>query len=97
MQMGYAIVIRLGNQWCNGDDIFGIVVLDGTEVAELTLICIIVDYNIRRLHIYPFSFRLCADKINLACMKLSDLHLIPQAYKMIVDDILYHLLNVSLA
>ena len=45
MKMGYAIVIRLGNQWCHGDDIFGIVVLDGTEVTKLTLVCIVVRYT----------------------------------------------------
>ena len=42
MKMGYAIVIRLGNQWCHRDDIFGIVVFDGTEITKLTLICVIV-------------------------------------------------------
>ena len=97
MKMSYAIVIRLSNQWCHRDDIFGIVVLDGTKIAKLTLIRVIVGYDIRSLHIDPFAFGLCADKINFASLKLSDHHFIAQAYKMIVDDILYHLLNVSLA
>ena len=97
MKMSYAIVIRLSNQWCHRDDIFGIVVFDGTEITKLTLICVIVGYNVGSLHIDPFAFGLCADKINFASLKLSDHHFIAQAYKMIVDDILYHLLNVSLA
>ena len=97
MKVGYAIVIRLGNQRCHGDDIFGIVVLDGMKITKLTLIRVIVSYNIRSLHIDPFAFWLCADKINFASLKLSDHHFIAQAYKMIVDDILYHFLNVSRA
>ena len=51
MKMSYAIVIRLGYQWCHRDDIFGIVVFDGTEVTKLTLIRVIVSYNIRCLSI----------------------------------------------
>ena len=94
--MSYAIVIRLGNQWCHRDDIFGIVVLDGTKVAKLTLICIVVGYDIRSLHIDPFAFWFCTYKVNLTSLKLSDHHFIAQAYKVIIDDILYHLLNVSL-
>ena len=94
--MGYSIVVRLGNQWCHRDDIFGIVILDGTEITKLTLIRVIVGYNIRSLHIDPFTFSLCADKINFACLELSDHHFVAQAYKMIVDNIFYHLLNVSL-
>src|SRR3712207_8388825 len=65
MKMSYAIVIRLGNQWCHRDDIFGIVVLDGTKVAKLTLICIVVGYDIRSLHIDPFAFWFCTYKVNL--------------------------------
>ena len=72
MKMGYAIVIRLGNQWCHRDDIFGIVVFDGTEITKLTLICVIVGYNVGSLHIDPFAFGLCADKINFASLKLSE-------------------------
>ena len=96
MKMGYAIVIRFGNQWCHRDDIFGIVVLDGTKITKLTLIRVIVSYNIRSLHIDPFAFWLCADKINFASLKLSDHHFIAQTDKVIIDDVLYHLLNVSL-
>ena len=76
MKMGYAIVIRFGNQWCHRDDIFGIVVLDGTKITKLTLIRVIVGYDIRSLHIDPFAFWLFADKINFASLKLSDHHFI---------------------
>ena len=97
MKMGYAVIIRLPNQWCHRNDIFGIVVLDGTEITKLALVSIIVSYDIRRLYIYPFAFRLCTDKINFTSLKLSDHHFIAQTDKVILDDILYHLLNVSLA
>ena len=97
MKMGYSIVVRLGDQWCHRDDIFGIVVLDGTEVAKLTLVSIIVSYNIRSLYIDSFAFWLGTYKIDLTSQKLSHHHFIAHAYKMIVDDILYHLLNVPLA
>ena len=69
MKMGYAIVIRLGYQWCHRDDIFGIVVFDGTEVTKLTLISVIVSYNIRCLYIYPFAVWLGTYKIYLTCLK----------------------------
>ena len=95
--MGDAVIIRLCNQWCHRDDIFRIIVLDGTEITKLTLICVIVGYNVGSLNIDPFAFGLRADKIYFTCLKLSDHHFISQAYKVIVDDILYHLLNVSLA
>ena len=49
MKMDYAIVIRLGDQWCHGDDIFGIVVLDGMEITKLTLIGVIVGYHITKV------------------------------------------------
>lgn len=96
MKMGYAIVIRLGNQWCHRDDIFGIVVLDGTEVAKLALICIVVGYDIRSLHIDLLAFWLGTHKVNLTSLKLSYHYFIAQADKVIVDDIFYHLFNVSL-
>ena len=97
MKMGYAVIVRLGNQWCHRDNIFGIVVLNGTKVTKLTLIGVVVSYNIRSLYIDSISFWLCADKINFASLKLSDHHFIAQAYKVIVDDIFYHLFNISLA
>ena len=96
MKMGYAIIIRLGDQWCHRDDIFGIVVLDGTEIAKLALVSIIVSDNIRSLHIYPFAFGLCTYKINLTSLKLSDHHFIAQTDKVIIDDIFYHLFNIPL-
>ena len=97
MKMGYAIVIRPRHQRGHRDDIFGIVVPDRTEIAKLALVCVIVSYNIRSLHIYPFAFGLCADKIYFASLKLSHHHVIAQTDKVIIDDVLYHLLNVSLA
>ena len=55
MKMGYAFVIKFCNQWCHREHILGIVVLEDTEVAKLTLKDVIVCYNIRSLHINPFS------------------------------------------
>ena len=46
MKMGDAVIIRLCNQWCHRDDIFRIIVLDGTEITKLTLVCVIVSYYI---------------------------------------------------
>ena len=83
MKMGYAIVIRLSNQWCHRDDIFGIVVLDGTKVAKLTLICLIVGYDIRSLNIDSFAFWLGTYKVNLTSLKLSDHYFIAQTNKVI--------------
>ena len=96
MKMGDAVIIRLCNQWCHRDDIFRIIVLDGTEITKLTLVCVIVSYYIGSLHIYPFAFWFCTNKIYLTSLKLSDHHVIAQTDKMVVNDILYHLFNISL-
>ena len=97
MKMAYAIVIRLGNHWCHGDDVLRVVVFDGTKIAKLALVSVIIGYNVGCLYVNSFALVLCTNKINLTSLKLPYHHFIAQAYKMIVDDILYHLLNVSLA
>ena len=46
MKMAYAIVIRLGNQWCHGDDVLRVVVFDGAKIAKLALVSVIIGYNV---------------------------------------------------
>ena len=68
MQVGYAIVVVAGEQGGHGDDILGIVVLDGSKIAKLSLACGIVGNDVRSLHIDALTVGLGADKIDLGCL-----------------------------
>ena len=67
--MGDAIRILAAYQWGHGDDILRIVVLDGTEIAELTLPCGSIGNDVGSLNIKALPLRLRTHKIYLASMK----------------------------
>ena len=68
MQVGDAIVIVAGEQGGHGDDILGIVVLDGSKIAKLSLACGLVGDDVRSLHIDALTVGLSADKIDLGSL-----------------------------
>ena len=68
MQVGYAIVVVAGEQGGHGDDILGIVVLDGSKIAKLSLACGLVGDDVRSLHIDALTVGLGTDKINLGSL-----------------------------
>ena len=68
VKVGYAIVVVAGEQGGHGDDILGIVVLDGSKIAKLSLACGIVDNDVRSLHIDALTVGLGANKINLGSL-----------------------------
>ena len=68
MQVGYAIVVVAGEQGGHGDDILGIVVLDSSKIAKLSLSCGHVGNDLRSLHIDALTVGLGADKIDLGCL-----------------------------
>ena len=55
MQVSDAIIIILGEQRSHGDNVFRIVVLDGTEIAKLPLSGCIVGYDVGSLHVDAFA------------------------------------------
>ena len=55
MQMRDAVIIILGEQRSHGDNVFRIVVLDGTEIAKLPLSGCIVGYDVGSLHVDAFA------------------------------------------
>ena len=62
MQVRDSVIIIFGEQRSHGDNVLRIVVLDGTEIAKLSLsVCIVID-NIRCLHVDAFASWLGAYK-----------------------------------
>ena len=51
MQVRDAVIIIFGEQRGHGDNVLRVVVLDGTEIAKLTLSGCIVGYDIGSLHV----------------------------------------------
>ena len=95
MQVRDAVIIILGEQRSHGDNVLRIVVFDGTEIAKLTLSGCIVGYDIGSLHVDAFASWLGTNKVDFSSLQLSYINLIAQAYEVLIDDILYHFLDVS--
>ena len=95
MQVRDAVIIILGEQRSHGDNVFRIVVLDGTEIAKLPLSGCIVGYDVGSLHVDSFASWLGTNKVDFSSLQLSYIYLIAQSYEVLIDDILYHFLNVS--
>ena len=68
VKVGDTIVIVAGEQGGHGDDILGIVVLDGSKIAKLSRACGLVGDDVRSLHIDALTVGLGADKINLGSL-----------------------------
>lgn len=68
VKVGDTIVIVASEQGSHGDDILGIVVLDGSKIAKLSLSCGLVGDDVRSLHIDALTVGLGADKINLGSL-----------------------------
>ena len=95
MQVRDAVIIILGEQRGHGDNVLRVVVLDGTEIAKLTFSGCIVGYDVGSLHVDAFAARFGTYKVDFSSLQLSYINLIAQAYEVLIDDILYHFLNVS--
>ena len=68
VKVGDTIVIVASEQGGHGDDILGIVVLDGSKIAKLSLACGLVGDDVRSLHIDALTIGLGADKIDLSSL-----------------------------
>lgn len=68
VKVGDTIVIVASEQGSHGDDILGIVVLDGSKIAKLSLACGLVGNDVGSLHIDALTVGLGADKINLGSL-----------------------------
>lgn len=68
VKVGDTIVIVASEQGGYGDDILGIVVLDGSKIAKLSLACGLVGDDVRSLHIDALTVGLGTDKINLGSL-----------------------------
>lgn len=68
VKVGDTIVIVASEQGGHGDDILGIVVLDGSKIAKLSLACGLVGDDVRSLHIDALTIGLGTDKIDLGCL-----------------------------
>ena len=97
MQVREAVIIIFGEQRRHGDNVLRIVVFDGTEITKLTLSGCIVGYDVESLHVDAFAAWFGTYKVDFSSLQLSYIYLIAQAYEVLIDDILYHFLNVSFA
>ena len=95
MQVRDAVIIIFGEQRGHGDNVLRVVVLDGTEIAKLPFSGCIVGYDVGSLHVDAFAAWFGAYKVDFSSLQLSYIYLIAQAYEVLIDDILYHFLNVS--
>lgn len=68
VKVGDTIVIVASEQGSHGDDILGIVVLDGSKIAKLSLACGFVGDDVRSLNIDALTVGLGAHKINLGSL-----------------------------
>ena len=68
VKVGDTIVIVASEQGGHGDDILGIVVLDGSKIAKLSLACGLVGNDVGSLHIDALTVGLGAHKINLGSL-----------------------------
>ena len=67
------------------------------KISEFTVPRRLISYDIRGLDIGPFSSGIGAYKIDFSGFKLTGIHLIPQSDKVLINDIFYHFLNVTLS
>ena len=95
MQVRDAVIIIFGEQRSHGDNVLRVVVLDGTEIAKLPFSGCIIGYDVGSLHVDAFAAWSGAYKVDFSSLQLSYINLIAQAYEVLIDDILYHFLNVS--
>ena len=95
MQVRDAVIIILGEQRGHGDNVLRVVVLDGTEIAKLPFSGCIVGYDVGSLHVDAFTAWFGTNKVDFSSLQLSYIYLIAQSYEVLIDDILYHFLNVS--
>ena len=89
------IIIAARQQGRHRNDILRIVVPDGPEIAKFPLSRRLIGNQISHLHISPFTRWTRADKINLACQQLPYPDREAQADKVLINDILEHLLDIS--
>ena len=79
------------------DDVLGIVVFDGSQVAKLPFPGLFIRDEVRGLYVNPPSIGMGTYEIDLSGLQLPDINRITQTDKMLVDDIFYHLFDVAFA
>lgn len=82
-----AVVIVASEQWGHGDDVLWVVVIDGSKITKLPFSCSHVGYDVGGLHIDTLSIGLGAYEVDFTSLQLTYIHLIPQADKMLIDDV----------
>ena len=93
MQVRDAVIIIFGEQRGHGDNVLRVVVLDGTEIAKLTLSGCIVGYDIGSLHVDAFASWLGTNKVDFSSLQLSYINLIAQAYEVLIDGVISMILS----
>ena len=96
MDVGNAIVVVFSEERSHRDDIFRIVVFDEAQVSEFTFSGGIVSYDVGGLYVDALTSGFGANKVDFASLQLSNIYLIAKTDKMLVDDVLYHFLDVTL-
>ena len=95
MQVRDSVIIIFGEQRSHGDNVLRIVVFYVTEIANLPFSGCIVGYYVGSLHVDAFAAWFGTYEVDFASLQLSYIYLIAIAYDVLIDDILYHFLNVS--
>ena len=93
MQVRDAVIIIFGEQRSHGDNVLRVVVLDGTEIAKLTLSGCIVGYDVGSLHVDAFAAWLGTYKVDFSSLQLSYINLIAQAYEVLIDGVISMILS----
>lgn len=94
-EMEDAVVVSTHKERGQRDDILRVVILDFLQPTEFSLAGLLRVYKIGNLDVLDFIGPL-AYEIYFAGTKVADIHFIAQMQEMLIDDILYHLLDIRL-
>lgn len=97
MKVCNAIVVGSGDKRGQRDYVLRVIILDSMQVAKLTVVGCFVSNDVTCLDVSSLPTWLRAYEIYLTCLQLSYIDFVAKADEMIVDDILYHLFDVTLA
>ena len=91
-----SIIIGFLHERSQRDNVFGVVVLDGVEIAKFAVVGCIVGNEVASLNIDATCSWFRADKVYLACLQLSHGDVITKANEVVVNDVLDDLFDVAL-
>ena len=95
MKVCYSVFIGLCDEWSHRNDILGIVVLDGMQIAKFPFTCGFICNKVGGLYVNALTLWLIAYKVYLSRLKHAYRYLVAQTNEVVVDDIFDSFLYVA--